>query len=49
MLIDKSTRGSQGWNVAETLGKASAIAKTSNFTFSLKARNCPSANNAGVA
>jgi hypothetical protein len=49
MSIDNSTGGSQGWNVAKTLGKASVRAKTSNCTFSLKAKNCPSANNAGAA
>jgi hypothetical protein len=49
MLIDNNTGGSQDWNIAETLGKTSAKAKTSNFTFSSKAKNCPSADNAGVA
>jgi hypothetical protein len=49
MLIDSNTGGSQDWNIAKTRGKTSAKAKTSNFTFSSKAKNCPSANNAGVA
>jgi hypothetical protein len=49
MLIANNTGGSQDWNVVKTPGKTSAKAKTSNFTFSSKAKNCQSANNAGVA
>jgi len=49
MLIVDNTGGSQDWNIVKILGKTSAKAKTSNFTFSSKAKNCPSANNAGVA
>jgi len=48
MLIDSNTGGSQDWNIAKTLGKTSAKAKTSNSTFSSKAKNCPYANNAGA-
>jgi len=43
-----NTGGSQGWNIAETLGKANAKAKTSNFTSSSRAKSGPSVNNAGV-
>jgi hypothetical protein len=49
MLIVDNTGGSQDWNIVKTLGKTSAKAKTSNSTFSSKAKNCPSANNAGAA
>jgi hypothetical protein len=49
MLIGTNTGGLQDWNVVKTLGKTNAKVKTSNFTFSSKARNCPSASNAGVA
>jgi hypothetical protein len=49
MLITDNTGCSQDWNIVKTLGKTSAKAETSNFTFSSKAKNCPSANNAGVA
>jgi len=49
MLIADDTGGSQEWNTVKTLGKTSAKAKTSNFTSSSEAKNCPSANNAGVA
>jgi hypothetical protein len=48
MLIVDNTGGSQDWNIVKTLGKTSAKAKTSNSTFSLKAKNCPSANSAGA-
>jgi hypothetical protein len=48
VVIAGITGGSQDWNVAKTLGRTSAKAKTSNSTFSSKAKNCPSANNAGV-
>jgi len=41
--------GSYGWNTAKTLGNTSVRARTSNFTFSSKERNCPYANTAGVA
>jgi hypothetical protein len=42
-------RGLAEWNIVKTLGKAAAKAGTSNSTFSLKAKNCPYASNAGVA
>jgi len=48
MLIGKNTGGSQGWNIAEILGKASARAKTSNSTFFLKDKNCLSASSVGI-
>jgi hypothetical protein len=37
------------WNVVRILGKATAKAKTSNSTFSLKVKNYPYVNSAGVA
>ena len=37
------------WSVVRILGKTVAKAETSNSTFSLKAKNCPYASNAGVA
>jgi hypothetical protein len=43
------TGGSQDWNIAKTHGKTSAKVRTSNFTFSLKEKNCPSAGSAGAA
>jgi hypothetical protein len=43
-----NTGGSQGWNIVKILGKTSVKAKTSNFIFSSKVKNCPFANNAGA-
>jgi hypothetical protein len=43
-----NTGGSQSWNIVKTLGRTSAKAKTSNSTFSLKDKNCPSASSAGI-
>jgi hypothetical protein len=48
MLIEDNTGGSQGWNIVKTLGRTSAKAKTSNSTFSLKDKNCPSASSVGI-
>jgi hypothetical protein len=48
-VTGRNTGGNQVWNIAKTLGKTNAKAKTSNFTFSLKDKNCPSANSAGTA
>jgi hypothetical protein len=43
-----TTGGSQGWSIVRTLGKANAKAKTSNFTFFSKEKNCQFANSAGA-
>lgn len=43
-----STGGSQGWSTAKTRGKASVEAKTSNYIYSSKVRNCPFADNVGA-
>ena len=44
-----NTGVSRGWNGVETLGNISARAKTSGFTFFLKVKSCPFADNVGVA
>jgi len=36
------------WSIAKILGKTAVKAEISNFTFRLKAKNCPYAKNAGV-
>jgi hypothetical protein len=48
MLSVNGTGGSQDWSIVKILGRTSVKAKTSNFTFSLKVKNCPSANSAGA-
>jgi hypothetical protein len=48
-VLRKPTGGSRSWNIARTLGKTSAKAKTSNSTFSLREKNYPYAKNAGAA
>jgi hypothetical protein len=49
MLSTSNTGDSQGWNIVRILGKISVKARTLNFTFSSKGKNCPFANSAGVA
>jgi hypothetical protein len=44
-----NTGGSRDWSIVRILGKTSVRARTSNFTFSLKEKNCPFANSAGAA
>jgi len=36
------------WSNVKTPGKTTVKAKTSNYTFRLKAKNCPFASNAGA-
>jgi hypothetical protein len=43
-----NVRGLQKWNIVRTLGKTTAKAGTSSFTFSSKAKNYPYAGNAGA-
>jgi hypothetical protein len=48
-VTGRNTGGYQVWNIVKTLGKTNAKAKTSNSTFFLRERNCPSADSAGTA
>jgi len=48
MLNADNTGGSQDWNIVKIHGKASVKAKTLNFIFSSKGKNCPFVNNVGA-
>jgi hypothetical protein len=48
-VTGRNTGGYQVWSIVKTLGRTDAKAKTSNSTFSLRERNCPSADSAGTA